>query len=85
MLLPLYSGGRRYCVSAGLEHVVGVHPIEANFEHPPLAEYVIGFRESVGLRHACFIAAVYFGCVGVRFRFLRARCPWRDCWFRSSM
>jgi len=64
-LLPLYSGDERYYVSAGLEYVAGVPPVEANFEHPPLAKYVIGFCESVGLGHVCSAVSVYLGCVGV--------------------
>lgn len=63
-LLVLYSGDEHYYVSAGLEYVAGVAPIKANFEHPPLAKYIIGFCESVGLGHICSAVAVYFGCVG---------------------
>jgi len=64
-LLPLYSGDEHYYISVGLKYVAGVPPIKANFEHPPLAKYVIGFCESVGLGHICSAISVYLGCVGV--------------------
>ncbi len=40
--LPFVSLDENYYIDAGLKYVKGAPPIEENYEHPPLAKYIIG-------------------------------------------
>ena len=45
----LYSEDEIVYIEAGLRYVTGVPPRDVNFEHPPLAKYLIGLAYSIGL------------------------------------
>lgn len=60
--LPAYKDEEVY-VECGLRYVAGLPPIECNFEHPPLAKYVIGASELVRLGRPLYAGLHALSCL----------------------
>ena len=51
--VPLISNDPKYYVAAGKKYVEGLPPLRYNFEHPPLAKYIIGVCAVIGFASLC--------------------------------
>jgi len=61
----LYSGDEELYREVGVEYVGGTPPAGLNFEHPPLAKYVIGWCIVAGVGRVCSAFFAWLALVGL--------------------
>ncbi len=67
---PLSTADENYYKKVGLSYLEGIAPIDMNFEHPPLAKYIIGACYTVGIGELCshIFVAISIVLISLMFR-----------------